>query len=183
MRVIAGSAGGVRLAQPRDRSTRPIADRVKETLFGILGERVLDARVLDLYAGSGAVGIEALSRGAASATFVERGRAALASLRENLRRTDLAAAASVHGEDVLRFLARDPVEAYDLAVLDPPYGERAILAPLERLLPHLSPTATVVIKHFWRTEVPVPDGLRHWRQRRFGETGLTFLEADGVEVP
>ena len=85
MRVIAGTARGIQLTAPRDRATRPITDRVKETLFGILGERVLDARVLDLYAGSGAVGIEALSRGAAQATFVEQGRAALAAICDEPR--------------------------------------------------------------------------------------------------
>jgi 16S rRNA (guanine966-N2)-methyltransferase len=187
MRVIAGSAGGIPLVAPRDRATRPIADRVKETLFAILGERVVDARVLDLYAGSGAIGIEALSRGAAHATFVERGREGLAAIRANLARTQLAASASVHAAEVKRFLAADPEPRYDLAFLDPPYAERAILAPLEGLLPHLAPGAMVVIKHFWRTPVPSVTGLAHVRERRFGETALTFLEAwsetDGVEVP
>ena len=177
MRVIAGMARGVPLSGPRDRATRPITDRVKETLFGILGERVLDARVLDLYAGSGAIGIEALSRGAATATFVERGRGALDSLRTNLARTRLAAQAEVHAGDVERWLASATGDAsYDLAFLDPPYEERAILAPLERLAPLLAPGATVVVKHFWRTEVPPVEGLRPWRERRFGETALTFLE-------
>ena len=82
MRVIAGAARGIVLVAPRDRATRPIADRVKETLFAILGDRVPEARVLDLYAGSGAIGIEALSRGAAHATFVELARHALDVLRE-----------------------------------------------------------------------------------------------------
>lgn len=183
MRVIAGTARGVPLRAPRDRGTRPVTDRVKETLFGILGERVPDARVLDLYAGSGALGIEALSRGAAHATFVERGREALGAIRHNLERTGLAAAASVHGDDVLRFLARDPdALRFDLAFLDPPYEERAILAPLERLVPLLAPGANVVVKHFWRTEVPQPRGLEAWRARRFGETTLTFLVRE-VEEP
>jgi 16S rRNA G966 N2-methylase RsmD len=87
MRVIAGTARGASLSAPRDKGTRPITDRVKETLFGILADRVIDARVLDLYAGSGAIGIEALSRGAVSATFVERGRDAVAAIRANLART------------------------------------------------------------------------------------------------
>lgn len=178
MRVIAGTARGMQLTAPRDRATRPITDRVKETLFGILGERVVEARVLDLYAGSGAVGIEALSRGAAQATFVEKGRAALAAIAENLRRTGLADAATVRGEDVARFLAAaaSDGEQFDLVVLDPPYEERAMLPPLEGVVPVLAPAAAVVIKHFWRTPVPVPDGLRTWRDRRFGETTLTFLE-------
>jgi 16S rRNA (guanine966-N2)-methyltransferase len=178
MRVIAGTAGGIQLTAPRDRLTRPITDRVKETLFGILGERVVDARVLDLYAGSGAVGIEALSRGAVHATFVEQGRAATAAIADNLRRTHLAESATVRGEDVGRFLgaASGGDDRFDLVVLDPPYEQRAILPPLEGVVPLLAPAATVVVKHFWRTPVPVPDGLRTWRDRRFGETTLTFLE-------
>jgi len=176
MRVIAGSALGVPLVAPRDAATRPITDRVKETLFGILGERVPGARVLDLYAGSGAIGIEALSRGAESCTFVERGRQTLAVLRRNLERTRLADAATVNGGDVGRFLDSAPTAAFDLAILDPPYAERDILAPLQRLLPHLAPGSTVVVKHHWRTEVPDLAGLDRTRERRFGETGLTFLE-------
>jgi 16S rRNA (guanine966-N2)-methyltransferase len=187
MRVIAGTARGISLVAPRDRATRPIADRVKETLFAIVGERVIDARALDLYAGSGAIGVEALSRGAAHVTFVERGREAIAAIRENLARTKLADGASVQAGEVLRFLAFPAGEPYELAFLDPPYAERAILAPLERLVSHLAPGATVVVKHFWRTEVPAAAGLAHVRERRFGETALTFLEAssktDGVEVP
>ena len=177
MRVIAGSAHGVTLAAPRDRATRPITDRVKETLFGILGERVLDARVLDLYAGSGAIGIEALSRGAASAVFVERARHAVATRRGNLSRTRVQGQAEVVAGDVVRWLASAHAEPrFELAFLDPPYEERDIVAPLERLVPLLAPGATVVVKHFWRTQVPPVEGLRPWRERRFGETALTFLE-------
>ena len=78
---------------------------------------------------------------------------------------------------VERFLASaDPAAPFDLAILDPPYEERAILAPLERLVPLLAPGAAVVVKHFWRTEMPSLEGLRPWRERRFGETALTFLE-------
>jgi 16S rRNA (guanine(966)-N(2))-methyltransferase RsmD len=180
MRVIAGSARGMRLTAPRDRSTRPITDRVKETLFAILGERVPDARVLDLYAGSGAIGIEAMSRGAASADFVERGRPPLDALRANLAATRLEDVARVHALDVDRFLAAAPGATWDLAFLDPPYELRAIVAPLRALVPHLAPGAVVVVKHFWRTEVPEVDGLAPIRQRRFGETMLTFLELENA---
>jgi 16S rRNA (guanine966-N2)-methyltransferase len=185
MRVIAGTAGGRPLVAPRGTATRPIADRVKETLFAILGERVIDARVLDLYAGSGAVGIEALSRGAAHADFVETDRHALVAIRENLERTSLATLASVHAMDVLRYLEGHRDERFGIAFLDPPYVERAILAPLERLVVNLVPGAVVVVKHHWRTEIPEPGELTTWRVRRFGETSLTFLAptdgADGVE--
>ena len=178
MRVIAGTARGVPLAAPRDRATRPITDRVKETLFAILGDRVPGARVLDLYAGSGAIGIEALSRGAASADFVERGRTSLDAIRSNLDATRLADDAHLHAVSVERFLAGATGGPWDLVVLDPPYEERAIVAPLRALVAHLAPGATVVVKAFWRTEVPEVERLVAVRQRRFGETMLTFLELE-----
>lgn len=185
MRVIAGTARGRPLVVPRGTATRPITDRVKETLFGILGERVIDARVLDLYAGSGAVGIEALSRGATSCDFVEHDRRAVVAIRENLERAGVAERASVHAVDVLRHLERAAGDRFGLVFLDPPYEEHAILAPLERLVRHLEPGAVVVVKHHWRTPIPDSGGLVQWRERRFGETTLTFLaatdEAAGVE--
>jgi 16S rRNA (guanine966-N2)-methyltransferase len=180
MRVVAGTARGVPLRAPRGAGTRPITDRVKETLFAIIGGRVIDAAVLDLFAGSGAIGIEALSRGAVHATFVERGRDARAAIRDNLERTKLGAHATVIGDDVLRFLDGRAAGPYDLVILDPPYDERAILAPLQRLTAHLAADATVVVKHFWRTELALPDGLTPIRERRFGETMLTFLAASTV---
>jgi 16S rRNA (guanine966-N2)-methyltransferase len=176
MRVIAGEVGGQVLVAPRDRSTRPISDRVKESLFGMIGERVIGARVLDLYAGSGAIGIEALSRGATHATFVERGSGAVETIRENLRRTGLASRAEVRAVAVERFLGTDPSSRWDLVVLDPPYTERTLGPVLDRLPPILAPDGQVVVKHFWRTEVPSPAGLVETRRRRFGETALTFLE-------
>jgi 16S rRNA (guanine966-N2)-methyltransferase len=176
MRVIAGTARGVPLAAPRGGATRPITDRVKETLFAILGDRVPEAHVLDLYAGSGAIGIEALSRGAEDVDFVDRDRGAIQVLRSNLVRTRLEENARVHELDVERFLAVGE-GPWDVVVLDPPYEVRAIVAPLRALVPHLAPGASVVIKHFWRAEAPEVEGLAVTRQRRFGETMLTFLEA------
>lgn len=176
MRVIAGSAGGIPLRAPRGGGTRPITDRVKETLFAILAERVPGSEAIDLYAGSGSIGIEALSRGAAAVDFVERDREAVATLRANLARTRLDGnAARVHQEEVERFLAVAAGAPWTLAFADPPYGARAIVAPLQALLPHLAPGASVVVKHFWRTELPEVPGLALERQRRFGETMLSFL--------
>lgn len=177
MRVIAGSARGMILSAPRDAVTRPITDRVKETLFAILGDRVPGARALDLYAGSGAIGIEALSRGAEEVTFVERGRAALASLRANLERTGLGGRAEVAAQDVERFLETTDLREWTLVTLDPPYVERAMVGPLRALRRHLAPGAAVVLKHHWRTPAPGVEGLAVVRQRRFGETMLTFMEA------
>ncbi len=178
MRVIAGTARGIPLVAPRGRSTRPITDRVKETLFAILGDRVIEARMVDLYAGSGAIGIEALSRGAARVEFVERDRDALSAIRRNLERTRLEGG-RVHAVEVERFLAADG-GPWDLAMLDPPYEVRDIVAPLRALAPRLEQGASVVIKHFWRTALPDVDGLAPVRERRFGETTLSFWE---VETP
>lgn len=178
MRVIAGTARGVPLVAPKDRATRPITDRVKETLFAILGDRVPDATVLDLYAGSGAIGVEALSRGAAHADFVERSRHALAALRTNLERTGLAGLARVHALDVERFLEAADTGPWDLVVADPPYEAGAIVAPLRAVAERLAPDGIVVLKHFWRTTPPAIPGLAAVRQRRFGETMLTFMETE-----
>jgi 16S rRNA (guanine966-N2)-methyltransferase len=179
MRVIAGVARGQPLVAPRDPGTRPITDRVKETLFAILGDRVPEARVLDLYAGSGAIGIEALSRGAAAVTFVERARPALVALASNLARTRLGDRATVVADEVERFLAAPDEGSWDLVFLDPPYEASAIVAPLRAVEPRLAPGAMVVVKHFWRTEMPAVTRLQPVRQRRFGETMLSFLEVDG----
>jgi 16S rRNA (guanine966-N2)-methyltransferase len=181
MRVIAGSAGGITLSAPRDRTTRPISDRVKETLFAILAPRLAGARVLDLYAGSGSIGIEALSRGAAECTFVERGREAVAVLRANLERTRLKGQARVVAGDAIAFIEADDCASWDLAFLDPPYAQDAILAPLRLLAGHLAPNGMVIVKHFWRTTVPETGGLHVTRVRRFGETSLTFLQGPGAE--
>src|SRR5687768_10976054 len=121
MRVIAGTARGVPLTAPRDRGTRPITDRVKETLFAILRDRVPESRILDLYAGSGAIGIEGLSRGATSADFVERGRSGVEAIRANLAATRLEESARVHAVPVERFLAAAQPAPWDIVVLDPPY--------------------------------------------------------------
>jgi 16S rRNA (guanine966-N2)-methyltransferase len=118
---------------------------------------------------------------------VEHDRRAVAVIHDNLNRAGVADQASVHQADVLRYIAGSAGDRFGLVFLDPPYAERAILAPLERLVARLAPGATVVIKHHWRTPIPEPPGLIRWRERRFGETALTFLaatdRADGVEEP
>ncbi|MBI4261011.1 MAG: 16S rRNA (guanine(966)-N(2))-methyltransferase RsmD [Actinobacteria bacterium] len=122
MRVIAGQARGRRLA-PVPGGTRPLADRAREGLFSSLGPAVDGAGVLDLFAGTGALGIEALSRGAARATFVDRAASAIRTIHDNLSRTGLADRATVVRSDVLRFLRGPPGEArFDLVLLDPPYA-------------------------------------------------------------
>ena len=182
-RVIAGTARSVRLEAPGE-GTRPLADRVKQTLFAILEPDLRGATFLDLFAGSGAAGIEALSRGAAHATFVERDAGAIRTIKANLQRTGLAERATVTRGEVLAWL-RDPARATeparDLALLDPPYEETAALtAALEALGPLLTPNARVVAKHFWRDAPPARVGLlASERERRFGETTLTFYRPVG----
>ena len=153
-RVIAGSARGVRLRAPGV-GTRPLADRVKQTLFAILEPDLNGARVLDLFAGSGAGGIEALSRGAASATFVEKDQGAASVIDANLQATGLAGdAASIVRWDVVRWLAESNAgERFDLVLVDPPYAETDVLIRTLTALgaadAPLAPGARVVAKHFW----------------------------------
>jgi 16S rRNA (guanine966-N2)-methyltransferase len=178
-RVIAGTARGVRLAAPGE-GTRPLGDRVKQTLFGILEPRLDGARVADLYAGSGAGAIEALSRGAASAVLVEKDGKACRTIADNLRRAQVDDRAQVVRRDVLAWLV-DPAGAaagspFDLVLVDPPYADTQGLArALELVGPHLASDGVVVAKHFWRDAPPSRVGmLAIERGRRFGETALTF---------
>jgi 16S rRNA (guanine966-N2)-methyltransferase len=184
-RVIAGTARGTRLAAPGE-GTRPIGDRVKQTLFAILEPDLRDARVLDLFAGSGAAGIEALSRGAAQAIFVDRDAGAVATIKSNLERTHLAGPhAIVLKAESLAWLGGAQGRAaapFDVVILDPPYDRPELLAgALERLASgeFLGPAGVVVAKHFWREAPPARMGLlASVRERRFGETSLTFYRAD-----
>jgi 16S rRNA (guanine966-N2)-methyltransferase len=132
MRVISGTAKGRQLKSPGE-ATRPITDRVKENLFNILGVRVIDANVLDLFAGAGSVGIEALSRGARHAIFVEFNSEALRALGENLRLTKLADRAKVVRGDVFKFLRRSPGELYDLIYVAPPQYKELWIETLKSL--------------------------------------------------
>ncbi len=178
-RVIAGTAKGVRLEAPGP-ATRPLADRVKQTLFAILEPDLEGAVVADLFAGSGAGGIEALSRGAARAVFVEQHAATARVITANLRRTGLDARGRVVARDAIAWLGEAGGAAtagpFDLVLVDPPYEDTAALRrTLELVGPHVAPDGQVVAKHFWRDAPPAEIGLlASRRERRFGETALTF---------
>ena len=180
-RIISGRAGGITLEVPGS-GTRPTSDRVRESLFGALesADAIDGARVLDLYAGSGALGLEALSRGAAVAELVERAPAAAAIVRRNAAKVARAAGAasasvSVHRSAVETFLrgARGP---WDLVFLDPPYevGDAGLDEVLAALAPLLSPDAVVVVERGRRSAGPDWEaaGLRADRDRTYGDTTL-----------
>jgi 16S rRNA (guanine966-N2)-methyltransferase len=170
VRVVAGRWGGRRLQAPAGDATRPTSDRVREALFSILGARVVDARVLDLFAGSGALGIEALSRGAAEATFVDSAPAAIRAVRANLEA--VGAQAEVHRADARRFLGSASGEArqYDLVFLDPPYRLAGRLGSelTAALAAVLAPGAAVIAESDRRA--PLELELSILDERRYGDT-------------
>jgi 16S rRNA (guanine966-N2)-methyltransferase len=185
-RVIAGHAASIRLEAAAS-ATRPLSDRVKQALFASLesdGVFGAQASFLDLFAGTGAGGIEALSRGASRAVFVEHDSAACAIIERNLERTGVSGG-RVRRADALAFLRGDPTDAgapFDAALLDPPY-DAPLLVPALTLLGEprgwLSRGAIVVAKHFWRAEPAARFGaLNVFRRRRFGETMLTFYREE-----
>ena len=174
MRIVAGEWGGRRIQAPPGRATRPTTDRVREAWMSAMLPELPDARVLDLYAGSGALGLEALSRGAAHATFVERAHGALAALRQNVERLGAGEQADVVREDALRFAGRLEERAYDVAVADPPYGGDDA-AQLVRLFERTPFASTLWIEHRKSDRLPELPGSR---SRRYGDTVITRIPAD-----
>jgi 16S rRNA (guanine966-N2)-methyltransferase len=171
VRVVAGRFGGRSLVAPRGRSTRPTSDRVREALFSILGPASVDgARVLDLFAGSGALGIEALSRGAAEAVLLDSSAAAVAAIRRNLHAVGVEA--EVRRQDALAYLrgASRDARQYDLVFLDPPYRHARALGPelSTALGPVLAPDARVVAESDRRA--PLELDLALLDERRYGDT-------------
>jgi 16S rRNA (guanine966-N2)-methyltransferase len=183
VRVIAGRLGGRTLVAPRGASTRPTSDRVREALFSILGS-VDDADVLDLYAGTGALGIEALSRGASTATFVEHERAALKSLRQNIDRLELGPKTKVWPTTVERSLTSLPWghNAFDVVFVDPPYEllrETRPSSALAKLLgralgPSIRAGGQAILEHARADGAPVLPGLKLEDTRTYGDTALSF---------
>ncbi len=182
MRVIAGSAGGLALHVPKS-DLRPTMDAVKGAIFSSLGDLVVGARVLDLFGGTGALGIEALSRGARAATFVESERRAVQSIERNLARTKLSG--TVQSMDVFRFLDRFAAPGtYEIIFADPPYarapGEREFTPELlgsEPLHHALAPGGVFVLEHLPGAKLPLRQAWECFRQRRYGATEVAFLRA------
>ena len=181
MRVVAGTQKGRRLKEPTSPGLRPTSGRVKEALFSMIAERLPNANVLDLYAGTGALGLEAMSRGARKVVFVENQPASVQVLRENITRCQFTACSSINLQDVQVYLNTRPrrqnANPFDLVFADPPY-EVSELEPLLNQLDSSEKVATnglVVIEHFKKASLPLETGrLRQTRQSRYGDTILTF---------
>ncbi|MBK9262262.1 MAG: 16S rRNA (guanine(966)-N(2))-methyltransferase RsmD [Polyangiaceae bacterium] len=177
MRVIAGALRGRSLVAPKGHGTRPTSDRVREALFNVLGD-VSGAVVLDLYAGTGALGIEALSRGAARAVFVENARPALAPLRRNLETLGLNASSTVVASPVLRAVRGLSSQGpFDLVLVDPPYAdlaEAAIALELAAAGGLCADDARVVLEHASRDPAPAVKAFVWQATRRYGDTSLSF---------
>ena len=181
MRIVAGAARGRRLVAPKGFDVRPTTDRVKEALFSSLQPLLPEARVLDLYAGSGGLGLEALSRGASTVTFVERAQPAVTALKRNLETVGLPGAEVVVG-DVAKAL-RGPVPGgpFDLVLADPPYRlpTAELAAVLSDLVAQLAPGAVVVLEGAARDGTPPwPPQLLPGTPRRYGDTALHRAELD-----
>lgn len=184
MRIVGGEARGRRLKGPKTAGTRPVIDRVKTALFDILRERVVDAEVLDLFGGTGAIGLEALSRGAAHATFVEINHQMAGILRENARATGLADRAEVIRGDAFHFLEAAAAQGrrYDIVYIAPPqYHQLAAKAlALVEQLPLMQPGGLAIVQMFPKERVDVDQlplsKLRQIDERRYGSTLLLFYE-------
>jgi 16S rRNA (guanine(966)-N(2))-methyltransferase RsmD len=178
-RIVAGQHGGRRIAVPDGRDTRPTTDRVREALFGALGD-LAGVRFLDLYAGSGAIGLEAASRGADHVLLVEQGARAAKTARENIALLRLSGTVQLSvGPVESRLLTGPPGEPYDVVFADPPYGTGPdeITTMLDGLVRHgwLGPEATVVVERSTRSPEPVwVEGVTLERSRRYGETTLWY---------
>lgn len=189
MRVIAGERRGFQLKGPAGRFTRPMADKIKGAVFSMLASHgVAPERVLDLYAGTGGIGIEALSRGADSADFVEQNAAAAAVVRANIAHTRYEDVSHVHQESVSTFISRaerDPAtRPYDLIIMDPPYADPDLALMLERVgaSPLVESATVLVIGHSPRVELPERAGkLTRLKERCHGDSCFSLYEADERE--
>lgn len=181
MRIIAGQRRGKRLAAPRDRNIRPTADRIRESIFNIIAARIRGARVLDLFAGTGAMGLEALSRGAVAAVFVDSGPEAVALVQRNLADCNFADCGRVIRQDVLAALAGlRGRRIFDLVFMDPPYNRAMVVPALAALnaAAVTTPGVLVVVEHAPEEVLPAQTGA--WQcidQRRYGKTLVSFMGA------
>jgi len=183
MRVVGGKMRGRSIASPASQEIRPTQDRLRESLFNILmhayGNPALDARVLDLFAGTGALGIEAVSRGAAFTLFIDNGAAARALLRNNVEALGLGGVTKVYRRDATALGPAHPMEPFTLAFLDPPYGKGLAEKALTSLRDGkwLVPDALVVVEEAKAAAFAAPDGYDELERRVYDDTEFVFLRA------
>src|SRR4051812_8657832 len=183
MRVVGGRLKGRSLASPSSRDIRPTADRLREALFNILihayGDPVTGARVLDLFAGTGALGIEAVSRGAAFTLFVDNGAEARALLRNNIEALGLGGVTKVYRRDATNLGPAHPMEPFSLAFLDPPYSKGLAEKALASLRDGgwLAPGALVVVEEAKVAGFAAPDGFEELERRAYDDTEFAFLRS------
>ncbi len=176
MRITSGRLRGLRLKTPKGADIRPMMDRVRKALFDVLGERVKGARVLDLFCGTGALGIEALSRGAQEVVFVDQSPKALALVKENLRRAKIEEGVQIKRLTLPRELSRLKEEGpFDLVFVTPPYGRGLAAKTLPFLSELISPGGVVVVEERAEEEVPYPQGLKPFKEKIYGATRLLFF--------
>lgn len=184
MRVIAGRFKGRTLKTPTWDGIRPTSDRLRETLFNVLAPDVPGARVLDVYAGTGAVGLEALSRGARDVTFVEADRRAVALIRENLARCAVSEGCAIVARDAAEALRRGPVDRFDIVFLDPPYATPSRDTVVDLAAAHVTEAGVLVLEHAHRqAPPPVAGRLVLTRTLRQGDSALTFYRAARSAAP
>jgi 16S rRNA (guanine966-N2)-methyltransferase len=173
MRIVAGTWGGRIIQAPPGRGTRPTTDRVREAWMSTVAPELPGARVLDLFAGSGALGLEALSRGASHCTFVEQGPRALAALKANVKALDAGGRADVFRTDAVKFAAALSAGAFDVAFADPPYG-KGFARALAEAFAATAFAALLCIEHGNDDVLPALTGAR---SRRYGDTWITYIPA------
>lgn len=184
MRVITGAARGRKLKTLEGEAVRPTTARVKEAMFSVIQFDLEGSRVLDLFAGSGQLGIEALSRGAKSCTFVDSGTAAIAVVRENLERTGLAQRATVLGMDAQSFLFGRKPEQFDIVFLDPPYGAGLLQEILPQLSQMVAPGGLVFCENPSMEPLPSVAGtLQEKKRYRYGKTALHLFQQQAERGP
>jgi 16S rRNA (guanine966-N2)-methyltransferase len=175
VRIIAGRLKGRRLKTPTWEGLRPTSDKLRETLFNIVASRIDGARVLDGYAGTGAVGIEALSRGASHVTFVEQDRRALRLIADNLAGCGVRADYTIEAGDLVTMLRGHPGPPFDVIWLDPPYDVTGIRDALEAAARVLGPEGLLVLERATRRQPEVPPALTRTRDVKSGDSTLTFF--------
>ena len=178
MRIIAGACKGRRLKAPAWDGLRPTSDKLRETLFNIIAPRIAGAQFLDVFAGTGAVGLESLSRGAARAVFIEHDRRATALIADNVKLCGVENRCAIIRDRAEHALQQPLIDGpFDLVALDPPYDFAPLAATLALALRQLAPGGLLILEHAFRRAVPPVPGARMTRTVRSGDSALTMFDA------